>query len=32
MPIYLLNSGIGEDKFQEIEGRLKTALPDLTRI
>ena len=29
MPIYLLNSGVGEDKLREIEGRLKTALPDL---
>jgi pilus assembly protein CpaE len=32
MSIYLLNSGVGEDKLQEIEGRLKTALPDLSRI
>jgi pilus assembly protein CpaE len=32
MSIYLLNSGVGEDKIQEIEGRLKAALPDLTRI
>jgi pilus assembly protein CpaE len=32
MSIYLLNSGVGEDKIQEIEGRLKAALPDLTTI
>jgi pilus assembly protein CpaE len=32
MSIYLLNSGVGEDKIQEIEGRLKAALPDLRTI
>jgi pilus assembly protein CpaE len=32
MPIYLLNSGIDDEKLQEIEGRLKGAIPELTRI
>ena len=32
MPIYLLNSGIDDEKLQEIEGRLKGVIPDLTLI
>ncbi len=32
MSVYLLNSGVAEEKLREIEGKLKGVLPSLTRI